>query len=1164
MARLSAGEYVVNAAATARHRDLVRAINDNDDPALARAATAWLRGRTLYPEDDRLAHITQGEIDFLVRLGASGRLNPVTGLPQLRFGGGGERGGSGDSSDSGGSDGGSANDNDADSDADSDTIGLSGSGDDNFGGGWGGRDDLGGGGSESRSWQDRLVDLQIADRRAVEALGQFGKDVNQASLSFREVDPGLFDRVGAYLSDFVGSGRPGGFGESDLLGGVLTLGAGLLAGPAAAAVASLAYDLVRGEVDTQSVLGTAGGAVGGVVGGLAGRAIGYGIANADLSGVGATAARASAAQAGVAQAAAEAASGAGATPGATATAVAEALAAVEHDGGEAAETLRAASAALTEVAGTAPETADALARGLVEALAEVAAKTDGWRARVAALSPWLGEADQAWAAASQTMTEYGDSIAAVMAEADDAGELDLAVAGARQALETLAASNHAAAGLSDLQAQAQTLRAEYANLGIVVARFGGDASAATRGLAASLETLRAGVSGGLVDDIDALTDALGPALRSAVSGYAETLGDLGAVGGTGADADLARRRAALQVADTLGLEMSGLAGLTTDALVRVVAGLEPVPVALDDTQAAVATLKASAGDLSAALVALGVDAGTAAEAWARHAQAVEASAAAAQAAADAEAAATAAREAAEAQAEAAAASRQTIADTLQAANDETRSATDPVGQQVAELRRTYAERQQALVDAGAPDTAMAQLGEWFRGAFGRLQASWSTGLTDDMAGLAGDALTPRLRALADERAERWAAAQALGTDTGLVDVWYRMAVAAAEVETAEADRVSTLEDEAQALTDVAGRWRSVAESLRALPQDLALDDTLSPLSTRGRYDEARAQLEANVAAARALADGPEDARLAAAEAVGDALRTFLAASRGYNQSSEAYGADYRWALEVSGDMADLADAQASAADAQVAAIQAQTGQLSTAISAGTAALATQLADQAAATRGLAEAMASRAGTFDGPSGGFTSNPYSSGGMQGTRTDAQVATWFRDQGYGGDWGGGAALNWAESQGKMAAYLRYIGGYAAGGWVGGPGGGTDDATVASLSAGEYVVNAASARAYAPVVEAANAGTLRVVAPPDPVVVPFPAPGGGEREALLAPLLREVIGRLERVEAAIADGTSATRRTGGAGAQAVAEQIAGLADRLDAAVRAQALATRARGTR
>ena len=76
------------------------------------------------------------------------------------------------------------------------------------------------------------------------------------------------------------------------------------------------------------------------------------------------------------------------------------------------------------------------------------------------------------------------------------------------------------------------------------------------------------------------------------------------------------------------------------------------------------------------------------------------------------------------------------------------------------------------------------------------------------------------------------------------------------------------------------------------------------------------------------------------------------------------------------------------------------------------------------------------------------------------------------------------------------------YATGGWVAGPGTGTSDSIAARLSNGEFVVKAASAKLYGPLLEAMNdnAGAFAMPA----VAMPVPVAGGmGDSAAMLAEL-------------------------------------------------------------
>lgn len=120
-------------------------------------------------------------------------------------------------------------------------------------------------------------DLKSKDDRAVDFLGPYGLDVNRASLAFGNPNPGLMDRIGANLSDFFGSGIPGGFGNSGAANSLAGLIGALLGGPLGAVAGSGLMSAVQGRPIGGIIgqgLGTLGGAALGPLGSYAGGKIG--------------------------------------------------------------------------------------------------------------------------------------------------------------------------------------------------------------------------------------------------------------------------------------------------------------------------------------------------------------------------------------------------------------------------------------------------------------------------------------------------------------------------------------------------------------------------------------------------------------------------------------------------------------------------------------------------------------------------------------------------------------------------------------------------------------------------------------------------------------------------------------------------------------------------
>jgi trimeric autotransporter adhesin len=138
--------------------------------------------------------------------------------------------------------------------------------------------------------------------------------------------------------------------------------------------------------------------------------------------------------------------------------------------------------------------------------------------------------------------------------------------------------------------------------------------------------------------------------------------------------------------------------------------------------------------------------------------------------------------------------------------------------------------------------------------------------------------------------------------------------------------VATLDREASALRDAAGRARDLGKALTALPASLALDRDLSPDAPVNRLAAARAQ----------LTDAAQRARVGDAEAlalVQSLIPEFLRASRDYNSSAPAYAADYTWATGLASEIGGLAAASADGKDAAARAIDRQIGALGGTVSA---------------------------------------------------------------------------------------------------------------------------------------------------------------------------------------------------------------------------------------
>lgn len=112
------------------------------------------------------------------------------------------------------------------------------------------------------------------------------------------------------------------------------------------------------------------------------------------------------------------------------------------------------------------------------------------------------------------------------------------------------------------------------------------------------------------DATPAMVDQAPEGERAALQTFRADLADLASVDGS--DTANATRRLLLQAADTIGIDLSRIADLTTEELARVVAGLDPLPAELSETEAEARRLERAGADLAANLMAAGMSADEAA------------------------------------------------------------------------------------------------------------------------------------------------------------------------------------------------------------------------------------------------------------------------------------------------------------------------------------------------------------------------------------------------------------------------------------------------------------------------------------------------------------------------------------------------------------------------
>ncbi|WP_162138093.1 hypothetical protein [Pararhodospirillum photometricum] len=629
-------------------------------------------------------------------------------------------------------------------------------------------------------------------------------------------------------------------------------------------------------------------------------------------------------------------SAAAATPGEAGTqarAVAEGLREIAERGGGAADVARASAEALEQVAAVDPAAADAMAQGVAHALAHTAERVAHWRGELEAASPWGDETTKAVASARQQWDEFAASLTTTLDAAAKAGEGEYAQAAVRGLLTDLAALDRSAAGASEVQVKAASLRAEFDRLAGIVVGFGLDAQTTVVGLTKSLDGLSRQVQNDLLGQIDSLTSGIGSSLRDLTTSYRETVADLQALSTTGAvEAGAAGRVMLLGAAKTLGLELSGLAQLSAEQLARVVAGLDPLPPALDEAAQKVVALRTSAADLASVLEAAGVEAGVAAGAWSRLSKAT----------ADAAIKSTANRLAGKAYLttleETAAEAEASWWELALAGGDWAQAATNAAGlvaESVAdlsadELRALRREYEAAGTGAAHYRTVMAGLTKALgtaTEAAAKEAANLNKDLADQLAeAKAGDTVEDQLALLEREWAEKRQAYLEQGADMALVFELQGLAInkiikefAEKAVETekeAQQDRLAALKDSYDKAKTLADYGTSTGQTLRAYVDSLRSSTT--SVSPREAY---RAAQETFAGALGVVATSKNETLVKQAlERLPTLADAFLAASREATGGSAVHAADRAWVEASLGAIAEILGVSAYDPDAEQTAI----------------------------------------------------------------------------------------------------------------------------------------------------------------------------------------------------------------------------------------------------
>ena len=188
--------------------------------------------------------------------------------------------------------------------------------------------------------------------------------------------------------------------------------------------------------------------------------------------------------------------------------------------------------------------------------------------------------------------------------------------------------------------------------------------------------------------------------------------------------------------------------------------------------------------------------------------------------------------------------------------------------------------------------------------------------------------------------------------------------------TASSNLVNAYKTQSSAMQSTIDKLRAFTDSMRTF-RDGLLVGSLSTLSPEQQYDVARQQ--AQDAIAKAKGGDPT-----AQSQVQGFISTFLNASKAYNASGKAYGADFQWAQQA---LTDLANTSASSADVQQLQLDALTSQVSQLVNLNATTLSVRDAIDALAAAQAAYVKAGGTVTTTGMNNALTTNQlYGAGGI----------------------------------------------------------------------------------------------------------------------------------------------------------------------------------------
>ena len=203
--------------------------------------------------------------------------------------------------------------------------------------------------------------------------------------------------------------------------------------------------------------------------------------------------------------------------------------------------------------------------------------------------------------------------------------------------------------------------------------------------------------------------------------------------------------------------------------------------------------------------------------------------------------------------------------------------------------------------------------------------------------------------------------------------------------TASSNLVNAYKTQSSAMQSTIDKLRAFTDSMRTF-RDGLLVGSLSTLSPEQQYDVARQQ--AQDAIAKAKGGDPT-----AQSQVQGFISTFLNASKAYNASGKAYGADFQWAQQA---LTDLANTSASSADVQQLQLDALTSQVSQLVNLNATTLSVRDAIDALAAAQAAYVKAGGTVTTTGMNNALTTNQlYGAGGIlaPAMSTADLVKSWY---------------------------------------------------------------------------------------------------------------------------------------------------------------------------